>query len=75
MASVLSVETVEMLVERLSNIESALDKKMNFNVKNEIVNAGICPCWIQELKISTTGEVYLRCFAIPKKECKNCNKT
>uniref|UniRef100_A0A6C0F9L4 Uncharacterized protein n=1 Tax=viral metagenome TaxID=1070528 RepID=A0A6C0F9L4_9ZZZZ len=73
--SVLSVETVEMLVERLTNIEENQNKvkeKQKYNIEDIIRKTSICPCWIQELNILPSGEIQLKCFSMPKRTCRSC---
>ena len=61
-----TVESLEMLITRLSNIEESLSKACMFP-------AGICPCWINSISFHDDGKIKeLKMFNVSKVTCRNC---
>ena len=62
-----SVESLEMLITRLSNIEESLSKAGKFP-------EGVCPCWINSISFHEDGNIKeVKLFATTKLSCKNCH--
>lgn len=61
-----SVESLEMLINRLSNIEESLSKVGKFP-------EGICPCWINSISFHDNGKLKeLKLLENPRSFCKLC---
>lgn len=61
-----TVESLEMLITRLSNIEESLSKACTFPT-------GICPCWINSISFHEDGKIKeVKMFAVSKVTCRNC---
>ncbi len=61
-----SVESLEMLINRLSNIEESLSKVGKFP-------EGICPCWINSISFHDNGKLKeLKLLEKPRSCCKLC---
>lgn len=63
-----SVEAIDMLIERLTNIEVNQEKIMK---RSE--NIAYCPCWISSVEYFPDGALkQILFFSESKQYCKNC---
>ena len=63
-----TIEFVEMLITRLSNIEEILNTKLD-----KKISLDICPCWISNIEFFPDGTVKLiNCYHAAKLSCKRC---
>jgi hypothetical protein len=61
-----SVESLEMLINRLSNIEESLSKVGKFP-------EGVCPCWINSISFHDNGNLKeVKFFAKSRSTCMLC---
>lgn len=67
-----SVEAIDMLITRLSNIEINQEKMMD-KITENASNLKICPCWLSSIEFYPGGDLkQIFFFSKAKEECINC---
>ena len=67
----LSVEAVEMLIERLTNVEISQERLYN-TIRPANYMKGVCPCWVLKIDFYESGAVKSLVTGNPKFTCRQC---
>ena len=67
-----SVEAIDMLIERLTNIE--INQEQMLKQLTDSADIQYCPCWISSIQFFPCGKLkQILFFSESKKTCKKCN--